>query len=215
MTAFALNHFWAYNRPLIEEVRDSGIRHIDADQAERHMRQVMVMNRSTWTTFALGWLFQLSWLLSLQPVLKMLWPEHSLARRAGNTFVLNFALSLVAIFIWSVGLGWVLYVPFMAMLAMCVLVLIEIVLVEVLESHPPFSSFWSSHHPDAWERSGNGLIPGSLCKRMKIASNITGARIRVIADLNDPFIVVERGFGPLKQRVYIGAWDTGTAMDNI
>ena len=210
---------------LADEFRARDIPILPTRRVLLHKESLAARHRTTWvhdlvlvSSIVLRWTV---WMVTLLVVPVLARRVSGKSSRATTWCWVFWTLAVAAAFTAGITLSLNGY-GFFWWLAGCVPVVLSILsgLYEVVREGPESQRFaqitgywWAERVPSTQDLYG---IRPQLRARAERVSLIPGARIYREVLNDDPFLYAERGFGPLKERVYFGAYDTHNhELDNF
>lgn len=200
--------------PLSDELRLMGITPMDAARVRDYKRKVNAQLRPGVLAFIGPFVAMVLAFLSVVSLYRIRSEIHRQRSENANALtILVYGAIVIALAIYgrflgiSTPIGFALQIPMLAAVAG--------ILVHALTYVTSCDSavlFWSLSRISLQGHSAGGgvtLFPQKLSERAEIALQIPGTRLLAEHLGSDPFLIVARGWGPWRQLVYIGAWNTG------
>jgi hypothetical protein len=185
---------WIAN-PLEKELQAAGITVLPKEQVRKHMREMVLAERTTWLAKVFGAVFDL--------FRSIFWVAF-LAFIVGGAMVLSsnhLGLLLIVLF----GVGYV----FM-MFALLVDAVVE--LISSLSAFTWLASWsYSLLRTGDWDDCPEHIVARGTHAR----KHVPNARLEIARLEDDPFLFACRRRLLIVKRVPIGAWDTGTSLDDM
>lgn len=199
---------------LEDDVRQAGIPIINQEQIVAHMKKKVAQDCPTPIHKGINIVTHLFRYLNLRLLFKFILPELPVFLHRMMALFASVALLLIsmsAVQMTGNPMWFILSIPMATWIVSCSYTLYAQNFIQTETG----TLTWEQHTLSSFALD-DILIPNRLKKRIDWAHRVPKSKVMILADSDvDPFLMLQRGFGPWKEKVAIGAWNTGTDMDNI